>query len=229
MTHYNLILIFGITAALASFLAIVPMVRLIPLQMITGWNESIIGSGNGVPTAPVLDDFKVSSEYKIAICVAGGVVGIFAALAYGSQIEAAMMCIYFLGLVLLVSVNLKHMLLPDVVVLTLLWIGLLYSGGTGNTAEYVCGAALGYGAPLMVIWLGKLFTRGDFLLAPADPKALAMAGAWFGMSALPIIFGVFVGVAILVAIGASLQKTETPTGPAHMIASLSYVIITRLS
>jgi leader peptidase (prepilin peptidase)/N-methyltransferase len=225
MENFTLTLV--LAAAFASVLVII-MARYLPWNMMGEWNESIVENERFVPPELNRADFALSLNAKIAICAGCVALSLLAALAYPVQFDASIMCVYFLGLVLMVAINLKHQLLVDNVVLALLWVGLLYHVNSPNLVEYVAGAIIGYAVPWGLSLLIGLFYRKE-LIAPADPKALAMAGAWFGMAALPFLFGVFLLAAIVWAFasGIFLKKKMVDTGPAHMIASLSYVIATR--
>ena len=67
--------------------------------------------------------------------------------------------------------------------------------------------------------------------APICMKALAMAGAWFGLAALPILLGAFLVSAVAYAILANLIRRGSgvvPTGPAHLAASLVFLLYARV-
>jgi len=95
-------------------------------------------------------------------------------------------------------------LLPDVLVLPLLWLGLLLNSFELFTSlqDAVYGAAFGYLSLWSVFWLFKLVT-GKEGMGYGDFKLLAMLGAWGGWQVLPLtillssVVGAVLGVIIL--------------------------------
>lgn len=226
MTPLHFILVFSIGAALASALILVPLARLIPLRMMNEFRESVID--NGYLPAPLPEaNFAFSLSDKIAICASGCLAGLLAASSYPQMTDAMANGGYLLGVILLVTINLKHQLLPDQVVFTLLWVGLLRGVTSDHGADHVLGAAVGYVAPLVLLHTMRILT-GRWLLGYGDLKALAMAGAWFGVAALPLIFAVFAGTVILMlVVEVALKRSSSlPTGAAHFAASLACVLST---
>lgn len=220
----------AVGAATVGALAIVPLTRVIPLRMQNEWRRELTESAEVLAQPIHSEEYGVSLRWKIAISVVGGIVGLIASAAHGFTPDAAAVCAYLLGLVLLAAINLKHALLPDKIVQPFLWAGLLYAAVAGHGAENIYGAAVGYGVPLALLLVGKASTGRD-LVGYGDLKAFAMAGAWFGLSALSIIFGVFVVGVIFSIVGIAVFRRVggfLPTGPAHLFASLAYVVGTRL-
>lgn len=146
---------------------------------------------------------------------------------YGSTTAGAAYSLYYFSLLLVVAINVKHTLLPDNVVLTTLWAGLLYHAATGGAADHVYGAAVGYLAPFLIAFMFKSIS-GKEVIGRGDIKTLAMAGAWFGTVALPTILGTFIVGSILWAIvmgllGLTKTRGFVPTGPVHLLASLAVI------
>lgn len=108
------------------------------------------------------------------------------------------------GLLALSLIDADHQLLPDLIVLPLLWLGLiLNSFGLLTTLEdALFGAVFGYLALWSVFWLFKLLT-GKEGMGYGDFKLLAMLGAWGGWQILPLtillssVVGAVLGVIIL--------------------------------
>ena len=224
MTPFAFIVAISFSAALASGSILIPLAKFIPLRMMKEFRELVIENGHQ-PASPLLEsDYRFSLLDKVGICIAGGLIGLLTASIYPDTTGMLANGGYLLGILLLVAINLKHQLLPDQVVFVLLWVGLLRGVATTHGADYVLGAAVGYGAPLFLLLAVKAAT-GKWFLGYGDLKALAMAGAWFGVAALPLIFATFAGATILtVVIDAVLQRSRpAPTGPAHLAASLACV------
>lgn len=99
---------------------------------------------------------------------------------------ALLLCWILLALTL---IDIEHQLLPDVLTLSLLWLGLLlqvFALLPGSLSDAVLGAAAGY----LSLWLlasGYRYWRGIDALGLGDAKLLAALGAWLGWQALPTI------------------------------------------
>jgi leader peptidase (prepilin peptidase)/N-methyltransferase len=123
-------------------------------------------------------------------------------------------------LIALAAIDLEHRLLPDEVVLPLLWAGLLLNltdMGIAPLPEAVVGAVAGY----LILWLpSKLYQwiRGREGMGHGDFKLLAALGACFGVGAvLPLVLlssvaAAVIGVAQIMFRGAQLQSS-LPFGP----------------
>ena len=117
------------------------------------------------------------------------------------------------------AIDFDHQLLPDDIILPLLWLGIfcnifeLYT----SLRESVLGAMAGYLILWSIYWAFKLVVgkegmgRGDF-------KLLAMLGAWAGWLYLPLIIlisslvGAIVGVSLIIWRGHD-RNTPIPFGP----------------
>ena len=91
-------------------------------------------------------------------------------------------------LVAMVFIDLDEMLLPDVLTLSMLWIGLLVVAHepTLNSAYAIIGGAMGYLSLFSVYWGFKLLT-GKEGMGFGDFKLLAAIGVWVGWQHLPIV------------------------------------------
>nr|WP_314878111.1 A24 family peptidase [uncultured Pseudomonas sp.] len=118
----------------------------------------------------------------------------------------------------------EHQLLPDVLVLPMLWIGLLLNacGVFVPLPDAVWGAVAGYLSLWTVFWLFKLVTGKDGM-GYGDFKLLALFGAWGGWQVLPLtlmlssMVGALIGLCLLRWRNASLG-TAMPFGPYLAIA-----------
>lgn len=128
------------------------------------------------------------------------------------------------GLLALSLIDSEHQLLPDVLVLPLLWLGLV-----GNALglfvplhDALWGAIFGYLSLWLVYWLFKLVT-GKEGLGYGDFKLLAMIGAWGGWQVLPLtlllssVLGALIGLCLLRLRKASMGSAM-PFGPYLAIA-----------
>ncbi len=92
------------------------------------------------------------------------------------------------ALIVLSGIDIDHQLLPDTIVLPLLWLGLLLSLTTItiSPAEAIMGAAAGYLILWSIFHLFRLITGKDGM-GHGDFKLLAVLGAWLGWQMLPLI------------------------------------------
>ncbi|MEH6508116.1 A24 family peptidase [Halopseudomonas aestusnigri] len=143
---------------------------------------------------------------------------------YGFGWAAGGMLLLTWGLISLSMIDADTQLLPDDLVLPLLWLGLI-ANSIGlytdlNTALW--GAIAGYLSLWSVYWLFKLIT-GKEGMGYGDFKLLAMLGAWGGWQILPLtillssLVGAILGIIILKTRGAA-NSTPLPFGPYLAIA-----------
>ncbi|MDN6856379.1 A24 family peptidase [Pseudomonas sp. CAN2814] len=165
----------------------------------------------------------ISKRYPL-IELACGVLSAFIAWHYGFGWQAGAMLLLAWGLLAMSMIDVDHQLLPDALVLPLLWLGLIvnYFGLFTNLGDALWGAVFGYLSLWSVYWLFKLIT-GKEGMGYGDFKLLAMLGAWGGWQVLPltILLSSLVG-AVLGVIMLRLRNAETstpiPFGPYLAIA-----------
>lgn len=165
----------------------------------------------------------ISKRYPL-IELACGVLSAFIAWHYGFGWQAGAMLLLTWGLLAMSMIDVDHQLLPDALVLPLLWLGLIvnYFGLFTNLGDALWGAVFGYLSLWSVYWLFKLVT-GKEGMGYGDFKLLAMLGAWGGWQVLPltILLSSLVG-AVLGVIMLRLRNAETstpiPFGPYLAIA-----------
>ena len=127
-------------------------------------------------------------------------------------------------------IDIDHLLLPDNLTLSLLWIGLLINinGLFIPLSDAVLGGVIGYGVLWSLYWAFKLAT-GKEGMGYGDFKLLAALGAWFGWQAiLPIlllssIIGSVIGLSLMASRRLSAERV-LPFGPALAIAGWVYII-----
>ncbi|MCK5876292.1 MAG: prepilin peptidase [Candidatus Marithrix sp.] len=116
-------------------------------------------------------------------------------------------------------IDFDHYLLPDQIVLPLLWLGILFNlfGTYTGLETSIVGAMAGYLVLWSVYWAFKLLT-GKEGMGYGDFKLLAALGAWLGWLALPgIIFlsslvGAVIGIS-LVILKIQDKNKPIPFGP----------------
>lgn len=153
-----------------------------------------------------------------------GLLSAYIAWHFGFTWQAGGMLLLTWGLLAMSLIDADHQLLPDSLVLPLLWLGLIANsfGLFSSLEDALWGAIGGYLSLWSVYWLFKLVT-GKEGMGHGDFKLLAMLGAWGGWQVLPltILLSSLVG-AVLGIIMLRLRNAETstpiPFGPYLAIA-----------
>lgn len=145
---------------------------------------------------------------------------------FGIGWEALMAIVLTLFLVPITMIDFDHQLIPDAIVLPLMWLGLtlsLFGPLPGADTLFIApedaiiGAMAGYLSLWTVYQLFKLIT-GKEGMGYGDFKLLAALGAWLGWQQLPLIImmsavvGAVVGIALIVFRGRDRQ-IPIPFGP----------------
>ncbi|MFL9814634.1 prepilin peptidase [Stutzerimonas sp. VN223-3] len=153
-----------------------------------------------------------------------GLLSAYVAWHLGFSWQAGAMLLVTWGLLAMSMIDVDHQLLPDSIVLPLLWLGLIVNsfGLFASLSDALWGAIIGYLSLWSVYWVFKLIT-GKEGMGYGDFKLLAMLGAWGGWQVLPltILLSSVVG-AVLGTIMLRVQKAESstpiPFGPYLAIA-----------
>lgn len=147
-----------------------------------------------------------------AIELAGVVIGLTAVLADPEHWPVT--AIFGWWLLLIVSLDLRHQWLPDLLTLPLVPAGLLVAAlGVGPALEdRLLGTLIGFGA-LLAIALAYRAVRGREGMGGGDPKLMAGLGAWLGWQSLPyVILGAGVaGLAAALVMRARRQSVGAET------------------
>lgn len=147
---------------------------------------------------------KISWRYPIvelAAAIASSIAGFYFGI--GWVLAFALGITY--TLITLTLIDFDHHLLPDVLVLPLLWAGLLINTQNSFTdlKSAVVGAAVGYLSLWAIYQIHRLLT-GREGMGYGDFKLCAAIGAWFGWQMLPIVILVASMTGILFAISSML-------------------------
>jgi leader peptidase (prepilin peptidase) / N-methyltransferase len=165
----------------------------------------------------------ISLRYPL-VELACGLLSAYIAWHFGFTWQTGAMLVLTWGLLAMSLIDADHQILPDALVLPLLWLGLIVNQFSLFTtpADALWGAIAGYLSLWSVYWLFKLIT-GKEGMGYGDFKLLAMLGAWGGWQILPltILLSSLVG-AVLGLIMLKLRNAETstpiPFGPYLAIA-----------
>ena len=225
MTSFNgSALVAALTFSVAAMVVIPILARHIPHRLQREWYREA-GIAEPARTATPPPSRSPVAEYALI----GGtalVLGLVLIQAYGAMSEAVAFGAYFFALLLVVTINLRHALLPDMILLPMLWAGLVFHATFGTPNDFILGAVGGYLVPYTLATIIRL-AAGAQVIGYGDMKALSMAGAWFGWRALPTLFVTFVIVTIVSAVAYSVLRRGNqaqPTGLAHLFASIACVV-----
>ncbi|MHC8297844.1 prepilin peptidase [Pseudomonas sp. ZS1P83] len=165
----------------------------------------------------------ISKRYLLTE-LACGLLSALIAWHFGFGWQACMALVLSWGLLTMSLIDAEHQLLPDVLVLPLMWLGLIVNSFElfVPLPDALWGAVAGYMALWSVFWLFKLITGKDGI-GHGDFKLLAMLGAWGGWQILPLtillssLVGAIIGV-ILLRLRNAQTSTPIPFGPFLAIA-----------
>ena len=135
-------------------------------------------------------------------------------------------------LLLLVEVDKRFMLLPDVLTLPLLILGFLYAAQNGfwllipepNFVPAPINSALGASVGLLMPLIASLFVvwKHPEAFGDGDIKLLAAIGAWIGFAGVPLVL---LGACAFFGAGWLINRRRTgPFGPAIVYATLIYAV-----
>jgi len=153
-----------------------------------------------------------------------GVLSLAVALKFGVSWQTLFALILTWSLVAMSVIDIHKQILPDDITLPVLWLGLLLSifNIYIDPANSIIGAITGY----MILWsvyqLFKLIT-GKEGMGYGDFKLLALFGAWFGWTFIPLIIilssasGAIIGIAMML-FNKQERSTPIPFGPYLAIA-----------
>lgn len=155
----------------------------------------------------------ISPRYPLVELASAGL-ALFAAWHFGVSASAAAFMLLSWGLLALSLIDIDHQLLPDVLVLPLLWLGLIVNAFDLFVPldQALWGAVAGYLVLWSVYWVFRLITGKDGM-GQGDFKLLAMLGAWGGWQILPftLLSGSLLGAVLgLILLRAKGEQTSTP-------------------
>ena len=220
-------ILFGLYAAFA----LTKIAAIIPARLEHQWAIEVEAHALSLNNTVEPTNYSFTLLQKAFIAVIACLIGCAIFLTYGSSVDGFVIALFYLSLLLLVAINIKSALLPDIVVFPALWLGLLYYTYAGVGTEHIYGVAAGYLTPFFIMVAIKMAT-GKELIGRGDLKAMAMAGAWFGISGLPLFFtGFVIGLIawlLIIHFGSKRNQGWTCTGPAHLLGALAATFGTTL-
>lgn len=143
---------------------------------------------------------------------------------FGYTAQAGFALLLTWSLIALSFIDIDHQLLPDSIILPMLWLGMCLSLFNVYTDAHasIIGAVAGYMALWLVFHLFKLAT-GKEGMGYGDFKLLALFGAWLGWQYLPVIIllsslvGAVIGLSMIV-VSKHDHNIPIPFGPYLAVA-----------
>lgn len=149
--------------------------------------------------------------------------------------QAALLALCTWLLIALLCIDLEHMLLPDVLTLSLLWLGLLANlhGAFVPLEDAVVGAVAGW-LTLWLVFQAFLLLTGREGLGYGDFKLLAALGAWCGWAALPalLLSASLLGIALMLGLrltGRLARSEAFAFGPCLALAGWGIIVMPSLT
>ncbi|AXQ50963.1 prepilin peptidase (plasmid) [Stenotrophomonas rhizophila] len=207
LAEVGLIFILGMLAGMAAN----QVATRLPLHLYRVWlgeAQELLGVAESQPLIHDLQKPQPTSRQWI-IAGACGLLSAGVASQFGLSLEAGAIIALTWVLLALALIDADHKLLPDVIVLPLLWAGLLLNqfNVLASSADALWGATSGYMSLWTVYWVFRLLT-GKEGLGHGDFKLLGALGAWGGWQILPFT------VLLAVMLGTLVHCIQRGTGKA---------------
>ena len=131
-------------------------------------------------------------------------------------------------MLLMLRVDFEHFVLPDVLVFTLLWSGLLWAAAFNPEPQKAVIAAFGAYVSLYALAEGYSALRKIQMMGRGDYKLFAALAAWLDYPMIPmLLLGASVIMIVLwLAYYRRHEQAEMPFGPALILAGAALIITT---
>lgn len=168
-------------------------------------------------------DLPISFRYPLTE-LGSSAAAVVVAVHFGFSAAALSAFVLSWGLISLCGIDIETQLLPDTIVIPMLWAGIVvnYFNIFVSLEEAVLGAVFGYLSLWTVFWIFKLATGKDGM-GYGDFKLLALLGAWLGWEILPIVIvlssivGAGIGIGLILFFSHDKSK-PIPFGPYLAVA-----------
>ncbi len=228
----------GLGIGVLVWFAVTPLVASIPYRLEKGWEQELAELAHAQADGKNLQLQPLSRRHQAILCAAATVMGMLVVHMRGFSNTTAVLLAYLLGSLLLAAINWRTTMLPDRIVLPLLWAGLLFNAWSGRGAAPIYGATVGFCVPWLINWVLKRKSGGD-AIGYGDMKTFGMAGAWFGLAAMPTVFVTFFACLIAQQLAIKLFGLRLsrhlppgqylPTGVGHLASSLAWIVGVQLA
>ena len=165
-------------------------------------------------------------QYPVVETIAAAV-GPLAVLQFGLTERGLAATVFVWFMIAITVIDLRHLLIPDLLSLPLLWLGLLLSTRSVfvTPEAAIIGAVGGYLAFRAIDWAGSHIAKRP-VMGWGDAKLFAAIGAWTGGLLLPqvalvaCVFGSVIGIT-LVLTGRHDRSQPVPFGPFLVLGGLA--------
>jgi leader peptidase (prepilin peptidase) / N-methyltransferase len=169
---------------------------------------------------------SISFRYPF-IEILTAVISVLVVSQFGATWQSVWSLVLVWGLICAAFIDIDHKLLPDAIVLPLLWLGLTVNlfGVFTTLPNALIGAISGYLILRLFAELYQFITKREGM-GRGDMKLLAMFGAWLGYQMVPLILllsslaGAILGLLLMQINRGISARTELPYGPYIAIAGV---------
>lgn len=168
---------------------------------------------------------RISLRYPL-IELLTGILSLAAAFHYGPTLQLLAVLALLWGLIAISGIDFDKQIIPDEIVLPLLWLGILsnvYDEGLFVSLKLsIYGAVLGYSIPWLIYMIHKTIRKIDGM-GHGDFKLYACLGAWLGVYTLPGIILISCLIGAILGLTLIFKKNkDTPFcfGPSITIAGI---------
>jgi leader peptidase (prepilin peptidase)/N-methyltransferase len=156
---------------------------------------------------------RIAARYPI-VELLGGLTGLVCMIVFGPSPQALSAMVFIWFAIAMSCIDWEHLLVPDVLSLSLLWVGLAFNAFNVHVApsDAILGAVGGYAAFWIVDAVAARIL-GRTAIGQGDFKLFAAIGAWFGWQALAPSLLVASATGVLVGYGliwAGVSKKGQP-------------------
>tara|TARA_B100000989_G_C19475102_1_gene442542 strand:- start:405 stop:1166 length:762 start_codon:yes stop_codon:yes gene_type:complete len=152
---------------------------------------------------------------------------------YGISITTLFLIILFLSFIIIFFIDLKHLIIPNVLTFPLMAVGFVKSFIPNlneifpNYLDSIIGGLFGYGIIWSIIFFYKQVRKKDGM-GLGDAKLFAVIGFWFGWISIPFVIFLSSIIALLSVIPGLIKNskkmtTQIPFGPYIIIGTLVYL------
>lgn len=162
--------------------------------------------------------------WRSLMCGLVSALSVASAIYYATEINPVFLTVYICFLLLMAEIDIRSLLLPDILTVPLLLIGLFvacFKMSSLSIEDSVIGAIVGYFLPVLVTLLIVWYKKDAF--GGGDIKLLAALGAWLGVEGL---LNVVAAASVLGVVYAILKrKSSLAFGPMIAVAGIVVAVL----
>lgn len=213
--------------------AINAVVAWLPSHFYRQWERDarhILGLSADHPALPQLNS-PHSATRRALVVIASGLLSVGVVHHFDFTLEGLAFIVLTWSLIAVSLIDADHKLLPDMIVLPLVWAGLIVNNFSFYTTSSAAlwGAIGGYMSLWIVSWLFRLVV-GKEGIGHGDFKLVSVIGAWGGWQVLPytVFLAAFLGVLVyslnrFISIRPTTDSAVVPFGP--YISTAGWIVL----